>query len=64
MFQIIGAILVIIVWLALTLLFLFLTAALSFASVYIGGLAGIVTGFLRGVFNYFAALKDELRFRT
>lgn len=64
MFQIIGAILVIIVWLALTFLFLFVTAALSFASVMIGGIGGIVTGFLRGVFNYFAALKDELRFRS
>ena len=64
MFQIIGAILVIIVWLALTLLFLFVTAALSTASVWIGGLAGIAVGFLKGVFNYFAALKEELRFRT
>ena len=64
MFQIIGAILVIILWIALTMLFLFVTAGLSIASVYIGGIAGIVTGFLRGIFNYFAALKDELRFRT
>ena len=64
MFQIIGAILVIILWLALTALFLFLTAVISMASVQIGGLAGIVTGFLRGILNYFAALKDELRFRT
>ncbi|MBQ3063418.1 MAG: hypothetical protein IJC99_01265 [Clostridia bacterium] len=64
MFQIIGAILVIIVWIALTLLFLFVTAALSFASVFIGGIGGIVTGFFKGVFNYFAALKNELRFRS
>ena len=53
----------IMLWLAVTGIVMFITLLVCGVSLLIGAIGGAFIGFFKGLINYFAALRDELKFQ-
>ncbi|MBQ8295336.1 MAG: hypothetical protein IJX87_02750 [Clostridia bacterium] len=60
--ELILGILGIIVWLLVTSIVMFITLTICGISLFIGAIGGMFIGFFKGLINYFAAVREELKF--
>ena len=49
-------------WLMITGFIMFVTLIICGVSLFIGAVGGFFIGFVKGIINYFAALREELTF--
>lgn len=62
MWEFILGLLGIVLWLMITGVIMFITLIICAASLFIGAVGGFFIGFIKGIINYFAALREELTF--
>ena len=62
MLEIIIFILGIMLWLMITGVIMFITFFVCGVSLFIGAVGGFVIGIVKGVINYFGAIREELTF--
>lgn len=60
--ELILGILGIIIWLMVTTVIMSATVTICMISLFVGAIGGVCIGFVKGIINYFASVREELTF--